>query len=374
MRIMFFGGYIINEGYPINKVLLEGIRSSGVDVDECRVDLWKGFLHEMLRKGLVKKLKFLSRLFYLYPLLIWRYFRSVSPDVIVVGYPGYIDIILIRLLNIFSKRLLVLVSFISLYDTVIVDRGSFKPNGIRAKILFFIDRIAFASADWVLVDTHQLVQYYSDLFRLPPTQFRKSLVGNVFDGTNEEQLKSTKNRFRVLFFGTYVPLHGVRFIIDAAIRLKNTPVEFLLIGNGQEFDEVRLKYRTSHLNNVTFKDSWHSVKQLTEAMVEADVCLGIFGTTPKASRVIPYKIFGALALGRPVITRDSPAIRELLVDGESVLLCPPGDGKALANCIERFREDNEFCSRIGQQGKKCYEREASQDAIGREFLRKISGS
>ena len=87
MRIMFFGGYIINEGYPINKVLLEGIRSSGVDVDECRVDLWKGFLHEMLRKGLVKKLKFLSRLFYMYPLLIWRYFRSVSPDVIVVGYP-----------------------------------------------------------------------------------------------------------------------------------------------------------------------------------------------------------------------------------------------------------------------------------------------
>ena len=281
---------------------------------------------------------------------------------------------MIRLLNVFSKRLLVLVSFISLYDTIIVDRRSFKPNGIRAKILFFIDRIAFASADWVLVDTHQLVRYYADLFRFPPTQFRKSLVGNVFDGVNEEQPQSTKNRFRVLFFGTYVPLHGARFIIDAAIQLKNSPVEFVLIGNGQEFDEVRMKSGASRLSNVTFKNSWHSVEELTKAMVEADVCLGIFGTTPKASRVIPYKVFGALALGRPVITRDSPAIRELLVDGESVLLCPPGNGKALAKCIERFRGDDEFCSRVAQQGKKCYEREASQEAIGREFLRKISGS
>ncbi|MEE3233054.1 MAG: glycosyltransferase [Candidatus Latescibacterota bacterium] len=373
MRIMFFGSYVINEAYPVNRVLLKGIRSAGIEVVECRVDLWEGFLHEMLGKGLVKKVIFLCQAFYLYPQLLWRYLRSTSPDVIVVGYPGYIDIILARLLNMFSKRLLVLVSFISLYDTVIVDRGSFKSNSLRSRLLFTLDRLAFGSADWVLVDTEQLAIYYADLFNLPPKRFQKSLVGNVFDGITSKRTQHSKNMFRVLFFGTYVPLHGAHYIVDAAIELRNRPVEFVLIGNGQEFDEVRTKTEVSNLDNITFFNTWYSIKQLTQAMADADVCLGVFGTTPKASRVIPYKIFGALSLGRPIITRDSPAIRELLVDGESVLLCPPGDGSALAKCIERFRNDRELCFRIGEEGKKCYEREASNEAIGRTFVRNLAG-
>ena len=373
MRIMFFGSYILDEAYPVNRVLLKGIRAAGVEVVECRVDLWQGFLHEMLGKGVVKKLIFLCRVFYLYPRLIWRYLRSASSDVIVVGYPGYIDIILARILNVFSKRLLVLVSFISLYDTVIIDRGSFEPNSLRSRLLFSLDRLAFGSADWVLVDTKQLATYYADLFNLPKKRFRKSLVGNVFDGIEYKRVQPPTNMFRVLFFGTYVPLHGVHYIVDAAIELRDRPVEFILIGNGQEFGEVLTKTEASGLSNVTFFNNWHNVKQLAEAMANADVCLGIFGTTPKASRVIPYKIFGALSLGRPVITRDSPAIRELLVDGESALLCPPGSGGALTQCIERFRNDSELCNRIGEQGKKCYERDASNESIGRTFVSKLAG-
>ena len=135
-----------------------------------------------------------------------------------------------------------------------------------------------------------------------------------------------------------------------------------------------MRERASDLKNVRFVETWLSAEQLADAMREADVCLGIFGTTPKAARVIPYKVFAALALGRPVITRDSPAIRELLVDEESALLCPPGDGQALAAALERLPTDAPLRERLGRNGHACYATTASGEAIGRDLVRQLEGA
>ena len=87
------------------------------------------------------------------------------------------------------------------------------------------------------------------------------------------------------------------------------------------------------------------------------MCLGIFGATEKAALVIPNKVFQILSARRPLITRDSPAIRELLGDGvPGATLVPPADPVALAAAIERARTESpaqapapffELGSRIG---------------------------
>jgi len=69
---------------------------------------------------------------------------------------------------------------------------------------------------------------------------------------------------------------------------------------------------------------------LPDAYRRAGCALGIFGTGAKAARVIPNKVFQALACARPVVTADTPAARELLTHEIDALLVPPGDGSALA--------------------------------------------
>ena len=81
------------------------------------------------------------------------------------------------------------------------------------------------------------------------------------------------------------------------------------------------------LRNRTF----FSLAELNREIREAHLCLGIFGVTPKALRVIPCKVYDSLAVGRPVVTADTPGARELLEDGRTAVLVPPGDAAALAD-------------------------------------------
>lgn len=369
--ICFFGTYVVSEGYPINQVLINGLRQSGGRVLECHIDLWQGFLHEAFgRRRFAAWPGYAARMLVAYSRLVWRYWRTGSHQFVVVGYPGYADIVLARILNLWRRRTLVLVSFISLYDTIVIDREKVARGSWQARLLYGLDRLAFRCADVVLVDTYAVADYFAEVFTLDRGKFQRSMVGNVFDRFAPVAIEAERHPpIKVLFFGTYVPLHGIEYIVEAADLLRDEDFEFALIGRGQLYEGVRKDVTQRRLKRVHLIDEWINTEGLVEEMKDADVCLGIFGTTSKAARVIPYKVFGALALGRPVITRDSPAVREMLIDGESALLCEAGSGQALAAALRRLRDERGLAARLATAGYARYRECGSAAAIGRDLLR-----
>jgi glycosyltransferase involved in cell wall biosynthesis len=62
----------------------------------------------------------------------------------------------------------------------------------------------------------------------------------------------------------------------------------------------------------------------------------------------PLKLFEYLTTGRPIIASDLPAIREVLRDGETALLVPPGDAQALADAMQRLVADPALAIAIGR--------------------------
>jgi glycosyltransferase involved in cell wall biosynthesis len=241
---------------------------------------------------------------------------------------------------------------VSLADTLVGDRGRFRAGSRAARVLETVDRRAFRAADVVVADTVADAQFFAGLAGLGD-------VPVCFVGAEDRLFKpgwSPPDRFVALFVGKLIPLQGVETILEAARQAPE--IAFRLVGSGQLAG--LLATRPPNVEHVP----WVEYEQLPAEIQGAGCSLGIFGASGKAQRVIPNKAFQAIACAAPLITADTPAARELLVAGESALLVPPGDARALADAVRRLAADSDLARRIADGGRAAYERDASEAVLG----------
>jgi len=344
MEVVFFGAY--DPEYPRNAVLRRGLELNGVRVSECRVPPGRRF---WLR----------------YPALLGRWLRrrkhdAASASILFVPEFGHKDVPLARLLGHLTSRRVVFDPLASRYETKILDWRR-KPTGSpSAWWNRVIDRRAFRSSDFLIADTRAHKEYYGREFHLEASRVAVVPVGfddRIFSRALADfgrSVRKTDEVFTVLFFGSFLPLHGVSEIIEAAriVSDMDKSMNFRFFGSGQTLASVRARAAELRLANVGF-EGWLNQAELAAAVSRtADVCLGIFGRTEKADRVVPHKIFQAMALRKPVVTARTPAIEEFFTDRENIRLCPRGDARALAEAILELKEDRALYERIAQ---KSYE-------------------
>ena len=268
------------------------------------------------------------------------------PDVVVVLYPGQIDMLVLAPIWRLRRVPVVFDPLLSLYDTVVGDRAMVGARSWRGRLLAAVDRIAFALADLVVVDTPEVGAYYRERLGLRED---KQII--VWPGTDASRLGAPAagaDPRRVLFHGSYIPLHGLATIVRAAALLEDTDVDVRIVGTGQERPAIEtLVAELGGVPRLTLVDPM-PLEQIGDEIRSASICLGVFGASAKAGRVVPFKVFEYLALGRAVITGDTPAARNAL--GDDVVLVPPGDAAALAGAIRALMTDADRRERLGRAG------------------------
>jgi glycosyltransferase involved in cell wall biosynthesis len=210
---------------------------------------------------------------------------------------------------------------------------------------------------------------------------RPGECGRVWVGAEVEAFRAVADRVeqahdrveshRVLFYGQFIPLHGLETIIAAARLLRDEPIEWILIGRGQDEGLIRRQLQEQTLPRLRWIE-WVDYFDLKDWIQRADVCLGIFGTSEKAASVIPNKVFQTVVAGRPLITRDSPAVRELLSpSAPCVYLVPAGNPEALAQAVRQQRKDH-CCAGRPVECHAGISGRIDKTAIGRQFLEVVS--
>lgn len=337
MRVVFWGTY--DTGKPRTRILLRGLREVGVEVTEIHADVWSGIEDKARISGSLRRFTVLARWMAAYPGLVWRYLHGPAHDAVVVGYMGHLDVLILWPFARLRRVPVIWDAFLSLYDTAVADRRLVRPGNPLARLLFAWEWLACRAARRVVLDTAAHGRYFVETYRLPAER-----MAHVFVGAEPEAFPPVDsppprgNAKQVLFYGQFIPLHGIETIVRAAQQAHGEPIRWILIGHGQEDRRIRDLIGEAPAD-IEWID-WVDYGALREQIARADICLGIFGATQKAARVIPNKVFQVLMAGRPLITRDSPAIRELLSpDMPGVRLVPPADPDALLMAVRDLLND-----------------------------------
>ena len=258
---------------------------------------------------------------------------------------------------------------ISAYDKQVWERFKFKEGGFAAHWLLARERALFAKADIVLADTPCHAAYFEQTLGVAKEKLRVVYVGadeTVFAPAPERQPGSPVD---VLFFGSFIPLHGAQTIVEAARCYQGPPARWSLLGIGPA--KAACLRAAAGAPGVVFEDPV-PYAQLPARIRRADILLGVFGTTQKAGRVIPNKVFQALASGRPVITRLSDAYPEAARTSEAFTFVPPGDARALAAAVAEWAAARGALAGRGRAARRVYEDCFSSAVVRRQLAEALA--
>lgn len=346
MKVLYFGTY--EREYPRNAQVISCLRRVGVEVRERHVSVWEGRRHKFSPgiRALARTVLAEARL---------ALTSASDADVLVVGYPGHVDMPAAK--RVARGRPVVFNPLVSLEDTMVADRRLVSGASPSARALRIVDRNAFRQADLVVADTVAHASYFAERFALAADRVAVCYVGA------EDRLFRPGSRearpFHALFVGKLIPLHGLETILAAATLCPE--IEFRLVGSGQ-LDDLLSKPPA----NVDWQP-WVEYERLPDLYRSSGCALGIFDRGEKAARVIPNKVFQALATATPLITADTLAARELLEHERDALLVPPGDAAALAAAVRRLATDAVLRDGLAARGRSTYETHATEDVLGRRW-------
>ena len=364
MKLLLVGTY--ERSYPRIQVLRAGLTARGHEVIECHVPVWERTQHKagsFLRSGAL--LASVARAAWAWIRILVRE-RHIGPvDVVMAGYPAQLDAPLARAIARRRKVPLIVDMMISFSDTLGGDRG--RAGRRMTHLLSLMDRQLVRGADVILADTQANAAWIESEF--PRARGRVVVVSVGADPERFPERPEPTTPVRALFVGKLAPLHGIGVVLDAARYPGVPPVR--IIGDGQLAEWLAgelARDRPPGLEHVL----WVPYAQLGEELARAHICLGVFGGSDKASRVVPNKVWQAMAVGRPIVTADTPGAREVLRDGHDALLVPTGDAAALAEALARLARDPELRARLGAQARRRYEEYGLPVRIADQFITAVT--
>jgi glycosyltransferase involved in cell wall biosynthesis len=169
------------------------------------------------------------------------------------------------------------------------------------------------------------------------------VIRNGVDSTAPEPDRPPEGEPRVVMVGRLQAPKDPLTLVRALATLQGRDVEALLVGDGPDRAAVEKEVRRLELESVRLLGQRNDVAELLRTAA-------IFVLSTR-SEGLPLSILEAMAVGLPVIASNVGGVPELVVDGETGVLVPPGDPHSLAGAIERLLGNPALLRQLGEAGR-----------------------
>ena len=169
-----------------------------------------------------------------------------------------------------------------------------------------------------------------------------------------------KDDILVLYSGSIGEKQGLDTLLEAAAALAGkSRYRFVICGEGPGKEALAARY--AHLRNVTWKPL-QPAERLAELLGAADVH-ALPQRAGIADLVMPSKLLGMMASGKPVVAMAAPDTEIWNVMQGRGLVVPPEDSRALADAIKQLGADAALGSRLGAAARAFVEENLERDKV-----------
>jgi glycosyltransferase involved in cell wall biosynthesis len=180
--------------------------------------------------------------------------------------------------------------------------------------------------------------------------------------------------FEILCVAALRTVKGHRHLIEACrlLRAEGVPLRCHLVGGGPLERELRREIERAGLREHVLVHGPQPRTTVLERMRAAHVLVQPSIVDREGRREgIPVTLMEAMGCGLPVVASRLSGIPELVEDGRSGLLVPPGDARALADALARLRSAPELCAELGRNARARVEAEFDLGAGARQLAEAI---
>jgi glycosyltransferase involved in cell wall biosynthesis len=190
-------------------------------------------------------------------------------------------------------------------------------------------------------------------------------IHRVYNGIDLERFPATRSANgnlipRIVSVGRLVAFKGFDDLINACAEIARRRIDFVcdIIGDGPLRETLKTKIEQLDLSSRVNLLGSLSQGAVLEKLRAADI-FTLASTTDAqgATDVFPTVILEAMASARPVVSTRLAGIPELIIDGQTGVLAPPGDSTALAHALEQLLREPELRFRFGHAGRERIEQQ-----------------
>lgn len=262
-----------------------------------------------------------------------------------------------------------------LYPDIAVELGVVSHNHLVARFWRSVNRLVWRKAQAVIVLSPEMRQRVID--HCPDIAEKVFVIHSWADPKRITPVPKQENwfahqhkldtKFTVLYSGNMGRCHDMDTILDAAIQLRNDPVQFVFIGNGAKREGLMDEAKRLGLDNIRFLP-YQDKNVLPYSLTACD--LSLVSVIPgMESLVAPSKLYSALASGRPiaVICPQQCYLHGLINDARCGATFRNGDSYGLAKFIRQLSRDQQRTEQLGRSGRHYMETHFTPEIIARQY-------